>query len=193
MPRRLPSRRRSTVAELIRTKQLSPVEYLQAPAGTDRALEPRVNAFVIWMPTRRWTRPSAAEAALMAGERIGRLHGVPVTIKDLAITKDMPTQHGSMIFAGHQPTEDTPFVTRLQDEGAIILGKTTTSEFGWTGVSRSPADRHHAQSVEARLQRRRLVGRRGARPPRPGSARCTRAATAPARSACRRISAACSD
>ena len=99
----------------------------------------------------------------MQGERIGRLHGVPVTIKDLAITKDMPTQMGSQIFAGNQPTEDTPIVPRLQDEGAIILGKTTTSEFGWTGVSHSPADRHHAQSVEARLQRRRVVGRRGRR------------------------------
>ena len=96
----------------------------------------------------------------MRGERIGRLHGVPVTIKDLAITKDMPTQNGSLIFEGNQPTEDTPVVPRLRDEGAIILGKTTTSEFGWTGVSHSPADRHHAQSLEARLQRRRLLGRR---------------------------------
>ncbi len=74
----------------------------------------------------------------MKDERIGRLHGVPVTIKDLAITKDMPTQMGSHIFAGNQPTEDTPIVPRLRDEGAIILGKTTTSEFGWTGVSHSP-------------------------------------------------------
>ena len=97
----------------------------------------------------------------MKDERIGRLHGVPVTIKDLAITKDMPTQMGSHIFAGNQPTEDTPIVPRLRDEGAIILGKTTTSEFGWTGVSHSPADRHHAQSVEARLQRRRVIGRCG--------------------------------
>ena len=83
------------------------------------------------MPRKR------AETALMQGERIGRLHGVPVTIKDLAITKDMPTQMGSNIFAGNQPTEDTPIVPRLRDEGAIILGKTTTSEFGWTGVSHS--------------------------------------------------------
>ena len=67
------------------------------------------------------------------------------------------------IFAGNQPNEDTPIVPRLRDEGAIILGKTTTSEFGWTGVSHSPADRHHAQSVEARLQRRRVIGRRGRR------------------------------
>ena len=66
------------------------------------------------------------------------MHGVPATIKDLLITKAMPTQRGSKIFAGDQPTEDTPIVPRLQDEGAIILGKTTTSEFGWTGVSRSP-------------------------------------------------------
>ena len=101
-------------------------------------LEPRVNAFVHLDAGPAMEAAKRAEAALMRGDRIGRLHGVPVTIKDLADTKTMPTQHGSKIFAGHQPTEDTPFVPRLQDAGAIILGKTTTSEFGWTGVSRSP-------------------------------------------------------
>ena len=63
---------------------------------------------------------------------------MPVTIKDLALTGDMPTQSGSKIFAGHRPTEDAPVVSRLREAGAIVTGKTTTSEFGWTGVSRSP-------------------------------------------------------
>jgi len=127
-----------SVAELIRTKQLSPVEYLQALLDRIERLEPLVNAFVHLDAGPAMEAAKRAEAVLMRGDRIGRLHGVPVTIKDLAITKNMPTQHGSKIFAGHQPTEDTPFVPRLQNEGAIILGKTTTSEFGWTGVSRSP-------------------------------------------------------
>ena len=125
-------------AELIRTKQLSPVEYVQAVLARIEALEPRINAFVHLAPDQAMATAKQAEAALSGGGRIGRLHGVPVTIKDLAITRDMPTQSGSLIFKGNQPAEDTPFVTRLKDEGAIVLGKTTTPEVGWKGVSQSP-------------------------------------------------------
>jgi aspartyl-tRNA(Asn)/glutamyl-tRNA(Gln) amidotransferase subunit A len=128
----------TALAELIRTKKLSPVEYMQALLARIEALEPKVNAFVVLAADQAMDAARAAEAKLMSGDRIGRLHGVPVTIKDLAITKDMPTQSGSLIMKGHQPTEDTPVVPRLKDQGAIILGKTTTSEFGWTGVSHSP-------------------------------------------------------
>ena len=97
-----------------------------------------MNAFVHLDAGPAMDAAKRAEAALLGSEQIGRLHGIPVSIKDLAITKTMPTQHGSKIFAGHQPAEDAPFVTRVQDAGAIVLGKTTTSEFGWTGVSHSP-------------------------------------------------------
>ena len=126
------------LAERIRTKQISPVEYMRALLDRITALEPRVNAFAYLAADQAMDAARAAEAALMSGDRIGRLHGVPATIKDLAITRDMPTQSGSMILKGHQPTEDTPVVPRLREAGAIILGKTNTSEFGWTGVSRSP-------------------------------------------------------
>jgi aspartyl-tRNA(Asn)/glutamyl-tRNA(Gln) amidotransferase subunit A len=126
------------LAELIRTKQLSPVEYTQGLLDRIATLEPKVNAFVYLAADQAMDAARAAEAKLVSGERIGRLHGVPVTIKDLAITKDMPTQQGSFIFQGNQPSEDAPMVTRLRDEGSIVLGKTTTSEFGWTGVSHSP-------------------------------------------------------
>src|SRR3954449_673897 len=126
------------LAELIRTKKLSPVEYMQALLARIEALDPKVNACASRAADQARAAARRAEAQLMSGDRIGRLHGVPVTIKDLAITKDMPTQSGSLIFKGYRPTEDTPVVPRLREEGAIILGKTTTSEFGWTGVSRSP-------------------------------------------------------
>jgi aspartyl-tRNA(Asn)/glutamyl-tRNA(Gln) amidotransferase subunit A len=126
------------LAELIRTKQLSPVEYTQGLLDRIATLEPKVNAFVHLAADQAMDAARAAEDRLMSGERIGRLHGVPVTIKDLAITKDMPTQQGSFIYQGNQPTEDAPMIPRLRDEGAIVLGKTTTSEFGWTGVSHSP-------------------------------------------------------
>lgn len=128
----------TALAEMIRTKQLSPVEYMQSLLDRIEALEPKVNAFAHLAANQAMSAARRAEAELMSGGRIGRLHGVPVTIKDLAITKDMPTQSGSLIFQGHQPAEDAPVVPRLRQEGAIVLGKTTTSEFGWTGVSHSP-------------------------------------------------------
>jgi aspartyl-tRNA(Asn)/glutamyl-tRNA(Gln) amidotransferase subunit A len=126
------------LAEMIRQRQLSPVELMRALLARIEALNPRVNAFAYIDAGRAMDAAKRADTALTKGERLGRLHGIPVTIKDLAITKDMPTQMGSNIFVGNQPKEDTPIVPRLRDEGAIILAKTTTSEFGWTGVSHSP-------------------------------------------------------
>jgi len=126
------------LAGMIRQKTISPVEVMQATLDRIAALEPKVNAFAYLAADAAMAAAKQAEAALMRGGPIGRLHGVPATIKDLAITADMPTQAGSHIMKGNQPKEDTPFVIRLRAEGAVILGKTTTSEFGWTGVSHSP-------------------------------------------------------
>jgi aspartyl-tRNA(Asn)/glutamyl-tRNA(Gln) amidotransferase subunit A len=126
------------LAAMIRSKQISPVEYMQTLLARIETVEPKVNAFAYLAADQAMAAAKKAEAQVMAGEKLGRLHGLPATIKDLAITKDMPTQMGSLIYKGNQPTEDAPIVSRLQAEGAIILGKTTTSEFGWTGVSHSP-------------------------------------------------------
>ena len=126
------------LAELIRTKRLSPVEAMSAILERIAAVNPRVNAFAHLAADRAMDQARAAEAALLGGGPIGPLHGVPVTIKDLAITKDMPTQFGTLMLKGNQPAEDTVMVTRLQAAGAIVIGKTTTSEYGWKGVSESP-------------------------------------------------------
>jgi aspartyl-tRNA(Asn)/glutamyl-tRNA(Gln) amidotransferase subunit A len=126
------------LAELIRTKQVSPVEVMAATLRRIEALEPQVNAFANLGADQAMAKAKQAETALMAGKTIGRLHGLPTTIKDLAITKDLPTEFGSHIMKGNQPTANSPFVDRLQDAGAIVIGKTTTSEFGWKGVSESP-------------------------------------------------------
>ena len=126
------------MAEMIRTKQISPVEVMRGLLERITALEPKVNAFAYLAADQAMDAARAAETALMKDGAVGPLHGLPVTIKDLANTKDMPTQHGSLIFKDNQPSEDTPIVPRLKAQGAIILGKTTTSEFGWTGVSHSP-------------------------------------------------------
>lgn len=126
------------LAGLIREKQISPVEIMRATLDRIEKFEPRINAFVHLAADQAMAQARAAETALMQGAPIGPLHGIPVTIKDLAITKDMPTQFGSNIFKGNQATEDSIFVRRLRQDGGIVIGKTTTSEFGWTGVSHSP-------------------------------------------------------
>ena len=102
------------------------------------ASQSTLNAFVSITAERAMEAARDAEQAVMQGEAPGPLHGVPVTIKDLTVTAGIPTQRGSLIQQGHVPAEDAPIVTRLRNAGAIILGKTTTPEFGWTGVSRSP-------------------------------------------------------
>jgi aspartyl-tRNA(Asn)/glutamyl-tRNA(Gln) amidotransferase subunit A len=126
------------LVELLRTKKVSPVEVTEAVLGRIAALDGKVNAFAHLAAERAMAAARRVESDFLRGKPAGRLYGVPVTIKDLTITKDMPTQQGSLIFKGHQPKEDSPVIPRLEAAGAIILGKTNTSEFGWTGVSHSP-------------------------------------------------------
>jgi aspartyl-tRNA(Asn)/glutamyl-tRNA(Gln) amidotransferase subunit A len=126
------------LAPMIRARKISPVEVVSTVLKRIERLEQKVNAFAHLAADQAMDKARAAEKALMGGDAIGPLHGLTVTIKDLSWTKDMPVQSGSRIFAGHRVAEDSPIVTRLQDAGAIVLGKTTTSEFGWTGVSNSP-------------------------------------------------------
>ena len=126
------------LAALIQRKALSPVELVGAILARIEALNPRINAFAFLAADQAMAAARDAEAAVMRGEATGALHGVPVTIKDLTWTSTMPTQSGSLIMQDFRPSESAPFVTRLEQAGAIILGKTTISEYGWTGVSHSP-------------------------------------------------------
>src|SRR5262249_59543083 len=80
----------------------------------------------------------AAEVAVMTGEPLGPRHGVPVSIKDLVFTRRVRTTGGSRLFADHVPDEDAVVVERLKAAGAVVLGKTTTPEFGHKGVTDSP-------------------------------------------------------
>src|SRR5207244_11679019 len=80
----------------------------------------------------------ATELAGVLGQRLGLLHGIPVSIKDLHLTKGVRTMSGSFIFLDRVPDVDAPFVRRLQEAGAVIVGKTTTPEFGWKAIGDSP-------------------------------------------------------
>jgi aspartyl-tRNA(Asn)/glutamyl-tRNA(Gln) amidotransferase subunit A len=126
------------LAPLVAAKEISPVEVTQTVLRRIERLEPAVNAFATLAAEQAMDAARAAEAAQMRGDPLGPLHGVTVTIKDLLWTKDIDTQFGTEIFRGFRPPEDSPIVPRLQAAGAIVLGKTTTSEFGWTGVSHCP-------------------------------------------------------
>jgi aspartyl-tRNA(Asn)/glutamyl-tRNA(Gln) amidotransferase subunit A len=128
----------TTMAAAIRRKQLSPVEIATTLLARIERLQPAVNAYAHLSPELTMAAAHAAEAAVMRGDRLGPLHGVPVGVKDLLITRDMPTEYGSLTMRGNRTAIDTPNVARARAAGAVILGKTTTSEFGWTGVSRSP-------------------------------------------------------
>lgn len=127
------------MAAAIAAKTLSPVEVTEAVLARIGRLEPAHNAFAHVDAEGARAAARAAEAAVMAGTPLGALHGVPITIKDIMPVAGMPFGRGSRIFDGYVPPEDSPLVTRLREAGAVILGKTTISEFGWSAVSRSPA------------------------------------------------------
>lgn len=126
------------LASAIKAKSISPVEVVTAVLARIEALEPTVNAFATVTAERALEAAKAAEKSVLNGDTLGDLHGVPVTIKDLTSTAGIPTQRGSKILAGHIPGTDAVVVTRIKKAGGIILGKTTTPEFGWKGVSQSP-------------------------------------------------------
>lgn len=126
------------LAARIRSKQVSPVEVVEAVLARIEAVNPRLNAYCLVTADAARQAARAAEATLMRGEALGPLHGVPFSVKDLVITKGIRTAFGSHIFAGHVPEEDAPVVERLTAAGGILLGKTTTPEFGWKGTTDSP-------------------------------------------------------
>jgi aspartyl-tRNA(Asn)/glutamyl-tRNA(Gln) amidotransferase subunit A len=138
-----------SLLDLYRKNALSPVEVTQILLDRLDTLQPKINAFCIvdhdgalaaaWASEERWRR----------GAQVGPLDGVPVTIKDLMLMRGFPTLRGSRLVDPDQDwSEDAPAVARLREAGAVILGKTTTPEFGWkalgdsplTGITRNPWD-----------------------------------------------------
>jgi aspartyl-tRNA(Asn)/glutamyl-tRNA(Gln) amidotransferase subunit A len=122
----------------IRSKALSPVEVTRAVLERIERVNPKVNAFCTVTADAALAAARAAEGAVMKGERLGPLHGVPVSIKDLALVKDVPARFGSFVFEHRLGEVDAPFVRRLREAGAILTGKTTTPEFGWKALGDSP-------------------------------------------------------
>jgi aspartyl-tRNA(Asn)/glutamyl-tRNA(Gln) amidotransferase subunit A len=125
-------------AALIRRKELSPVELADAVLARIDAVNPRLNAFTLVAHDVARRAAREAEIAVMKGEPLGPLHGVPVSIKDVLFTRGLRTTGGSRLYADHVPEHDAIAVGRLRAAGAVLLGKTTTSEFGHKAVTESP-------------------------------------------------------
>ncbi len=161
-------------AALIRTRKLSPVEYVDAVlAATERA-NPKINCFREVMVDEARRDAKKAEEAVTRGEKLGPLHGIPISVKDLVDVEGAPTRHGSAIFEGNGPAAaDDLLVQRLRDAGAIIIAKATTPEFGVKGLTDGLV-RRHAQPVEPRAHAGRLERAAARRPWPPASAHVAR-------------------
>lgn len=137
----------SSLIEAFTRRTLSPSEALQAITERVARHNPRINAFAVLNPaaprqaaesTRRWA----------AGRPLGPLDGVPVTIKDLIDVAGLPTRRGSRTTPITPAADDAPAVLGLLAQGAVLFGKTTTTEFGWKspgdcplhGITRNPWD-----------------------------------------------------
>jgi aspartyl-tRNA(Asn)/glutamyl-tRNA(Gln) amidotransferase subunit A len=126
------------LAAMIRERRLSPVELMQATLARIDALQPVLNAFITLVPESAMAAARKAEAAVMRGEELPPLHGLPLAVKDLVPTAGIRTTWGSMIFRDHVPDQDAVAVARLKRAGAIVVGKTTTPEFGQQPLTEAP-------------------------------------------------------
>jgi aspartyl-tRNA(Asn)/glutamyl-tRNA(Gln) amidotransferase subunit A len=119
------------LAAEVASKERSPVDIVQAHLDRIESVNPPLNAIVTLVAERAIAEAKRAEEAVMRGDALGPLHGVPFTVKDSLDTADIPTQRGSPIFKGRIPAADATSVARLRKAGAILLAKTNLPEFSY--------------------------------------------------------------
>ncbi len=123
---------------LIGAKTISPVELLESCLRRIEAVNPVLNAITATCIDRARTEARAAEAAVMRGDRLGSLHGLPVGIKDLNETEGLRTTWGSPLYADYVPAKDERMVAAVRAAGAIVVGKTNVPEFGAGANTNNP-------------------------------------------------------
>ena len=131
----------ASAAELavqIRARAISPVEVVRDTLERIERSQPTLNAFITIAGDLAMAAAREAEAAVMQGVELRKLHGVPVAVKDLIPTAGIRTTWGSLIFKDHVPDHDSVAVARLKQAGAIVVGKTTTPEFGQQCLTQAP-------------------------------------------------------
>lgn len=126
------------IARAVRKKELSPVEVVEACLRRMEELEPTLHAFCTRTPDLACQQAKEVEKAIMKGEEVGPVAGVPIGVKDLICTGGIKTVSGSIAYETFVPDEDDVVVERLKAAGAIILGKTNVPEFGYSGVCHNP-------------------------------------------------------
>jgi len=118
------------LAYMIRSKKLSPVELMDITLNRIKEINPKINAYLTVAEEKATQAARKAEKALSTGASLGSLHGIPVSIKDLQLTKGIRTTMGSLIYKDFVPENEGTFIQRLKAAGAIIIGKTNAPEFG---------------------------------------------------------------
>jgi Asp-tRNA(Asn)/Glu-tRNA(Gln) amidotransferase A subunit family amidase len=129
-------------AEAIANGEMSAEEYVGACLDRIAAIDSEVQAFAHLDPACALEQARALDERRRNGDAIGPLHGLPVAIKDIFDTEDYPTECGSPLLAGRRPVRDAAVVERLRAAGAVIIGKTVTTEFAFfhPGPTRNPRD-----------------------------------------------------
>ena len=118
------------------------VDVMQAHLDRIEALEPSINAWAFLDREAALAAAQAADVMRSAGEPVPPLHGLPIGVKDIIDTADMPTTYGTCVHADRRPAQDATVVARLRKAGAIVVGKTVTSEYALfvSGPTRNPHD-----------------------------------------------------
>ncbi len=121
--------------EMIERREISPVELTEFALRRVQALNPRLNAFLTVTPDLAMHAAKEAEKAVMHGGRLGPLHGIPVSIKDLEAVKGVRLTSGSLMHKDDVADHDSLCVERIKAAGGVIVGKTNTPEFGAAGTT----------------------------------------------------------
>src|SRR6266850_615834 len=135
----------SEAAQQIRDGILTSEELVQSCLERIRALEPKVQAWTFLDEEHALAQARAADERKRSGEPFGPLNGVPVGLKDIIDTADMPTENGTVLHKGRTPRDDATVVSMLRAAGAVILGKTVTTEcaYFFPGKTRNPHNPEH--------------------------------------------------
>ncbi len=121
--------------KLIAGKQVSPVELTELYLRRIEDLDDKLNSYLTVTADEAMQKAKETEAGVLRGDYLGPLHGLPISIKDLEMTRGIRTTVGSLVFKDHIPNEDSIVVERVRKAGAVILGKTNTPELGLLGTT----------------------------------------------------------
>ena len=161
----LPALTATEAAAALAAGTITSEEVVAACLARIEEREPEVGAFVHFDPEQVLAEAKAQDEEQRQGRPLGSLHGLQVAVKDIIDTADMPTENGTPLDAGRRPEHDATIVARLKDAGAIILGKTVTTELGAMHPrgTRNPHNAAHTPGGSSSGSGRRRRRRHGAR------------------------------